>query len=250
MSKTLSSPWVLAKSSWALSRKHLKVLLGISALVGIPATFITTYLIDPSVDSSMSAYVAFAQLSLNAALIVAVQQLLKGKKIGVKQAYYQGSALLIRLVLFSFLMLLYSIPLILGLLLLSLSVFAPGSTLTTPEAIILGLVSAAIGVPGVILILKGMWGAFVIGEGSEGPVQALSRSHALAKGKVWQLFTRLAGLAGILVVAIIVPAGVLVALASLTGIELISALVQFAVVVAALPYCTVYAYKLYLELKK
>lgn len=250
MSKPLSSPWSLVKTSWALSRKQAKKLIAISALVGVPATFATSYIIDPSVDSSLSAYVAFAQLALNAALIVAVIQLAKGKQIGVKQAYYQGSALLVRLVLFSFLMLLYAIPLMLGLLLMSLSVFTVGSALSTVEAAVVSLVSVAIGAPGVVLLLKGMWGAFVIGETEMGPIEALKRSHAITKGKIRRLFVRILGLIGAVVAVVVVPAGLLLALAAVTGLELIGALVQFAVVITVLPYCTVYLYQLYTELKK
>lgn len=250
MSKALSSPWALVKASWALSRKHAKTLISISALVGIPATFVTNYIIDPSVDSSLSAYVAFAQIALNAALIVAVIQLAKGKQIGVKQAYYQGSALLVRLVLFSFLMLLYAVPLMLGLLLLSLSVFTAGSTLSPVETAVVGLVSAAIGVPGVVLLLKGMWGAFIIGETEDGPIQALKRSHAITKGKVRRLLVRVLGLVGVILVAVVVPAGILLVLAAVTGFEIIGSLVQFAVVITVLPYATVYLHRLYTELKK
>ncbi|TAK89586.1 hypothetical protein EPO04_00555 [Patescibacteria group bacterium] len=249
MSQKFSSPLQLAKASWQQGRQHLKLLLGISAVVGIPSTLASTYLVDPTADSSISAYIAFAQLAMNAALIYAAIQLAKSKKVTIRQAYYQGSTLLVRLVLFSFLMLLYAIPLMLGLLMLSFGVFAPGSTLTSVESLIIGGVALLITIPGLVLLVKGMWGAFVIGEGKAGPIEALIQSHRLTKGKVRKSLARLLALAAILAVSVAIPAGLLVALAALTGIQALSALVQFLVVVTVVPYSTLYLYKMYVELK-
>jgi hypothetical protein len=200
----LPKPWSLLKQALVDYRGHWRTAAGIVAVVGVPVAILSN-LTGSSGDATISAYLAFAQLCLNVALVYAVIEWLNGRTTGIRQAYYSGSAMLVRLILVSVMLIGMALLLILGLLILGYGVFSTGGSVTAFEEVLLVILAIAVSVPSVILVTRALWALYVIFETPQGPIEAIKASRKLTQGKVRASLGRLVALGLLLVAVLLVP---------------------------------------------
>jgi hypothetical protein len=246
----LPGGWGLFKRSLSQYRASVGVILPLVLIVDIPVSLLTTYVVDPTADSSASAYITLAQVAMLAALLYAVVRLARGKAVTVRQAYYEGSALLVRLLLLSVLLLLMLIPLIIGGFILSTGVIAPDALLAPGEQALLILIAVLVSIPSLILFARGYWSVFVLAETDKGPIEAVRVSRRISKDKVWPTLGRLALLALLLVAVLIIPVGILGVAGSIFHLSILFVLLQILTAVIVLPITNFYLYFYYVELQK
>jgi hypothetical protein len=242
-------PFTLMRQAMVEYRRHAGLLVGIVLWVALPAGLISTFAIDPNVDSSLSAYVALMQIALNVALLQAVVALKQEQTITVRQAYYQGSSLLVRMLLLTALLLLLSLPLILALLIMTYGVAAPGVTLGLPEKLIMGGLAAVVALPGLALIGRSVWAIFVIAESPEGPVEAVRTSWRLTADRSVAALGRLLALGAMILALLALPVLGLTTLAALIGSVWPYFVLQVLLSLIALPLTTLYLYNYYRSLR-
>ncbi|HUC20995.1 MAG TPA: hypothetical protein VMR98_05915, partial [Candidatus Polarisedimenticolaceae bacterium] len=116
MAKAKVSPWQLFKQALRDYRMHWSLLVGIILVVSLPIVVLSALkIVDTSSDTTASAYLGFAQLAMNTAIIYAIVQVMRGEKPPtIRQAYYKGSGAFLRLFLVSFLLVLMLMFLLLG----------------------------------------------------------------------------------------------------------------------------------------
>lgn len=242
-------PWNLFKDSLRDYRKHKRALLLIVLTVIIPVSLAANYIVDPAGDTTLSAYLTFAELAMNAALVYALIQLLKGKQVGVKESYYKGSAMLIRMILVALMLTVMLLPLMLGLLIFAYGVVAPGTSLSASEKTVMALLAVLVATPSVALITRGLWGMYAIFESDKGPWQAISYARGLTKGKVVISLGRLVALVFLIGLMLLAPIGLLALLASTTQSTIVLVLIQIIVAIIVIPLSNIYLYRYYKGLK-
>lgn len=246
--KAHQKPWPLFTTAIRDYRANWKVVLGATLIVALPVAILSNYGVDAAGNSTASAYLAFIQLAMNVAVIYIVTKIVAGKSVTIRQAYYQGSAMLVRLVLVSLLLVLMLLPLVVALVIVSAGVLAPGAALNGAEQILLLLLAVLIAIPSFILLARGIWALYVIFEGQKGPIQATSQSRKITKGKVIVIIGRFLGLAVFLIGILIIPAAVLLLLSSLTHWTVWSIILQVIITITVLPLANFYLYRYYREL--
>src|SRR4051812_19936257 len=92
------------RSSW-------KLIIWTTSIIAVPIALFSTYLSDPTTDPMVSAYVSFAQLLMNVAVLYIAARIVQGVAVTTREAYYEGSGLLVRVLLESFILLLMLVPL-------------------------------------------------------------------------------------------------------------------------------------------
>lgn len=247
---TLPRPLALGRKSWSLYTANFAFFVKLIAVVALPAAIATTYFTDPSGNTAAAAYVAFAQLAMNAALLYAIVRLTAGRSIGVRAAYYEGSVLLVRLILFSVIMAAISLLLLFGVLIFAYGIVAPGAILSGGEKFLLTLLAMLVLVPGLVLAIRTGWGGFVIGATDQGPWQAARASWRATRGKV--VIISLRALAAVLVLLLLVgaPAAFLLGLASWAQLGFLTVIVQTITNIVFAPLLITYLYYLYQGFKE
>jgi hypothetical protein len=247
-SKTHRSPWLLFKASLQDYRANWSLITGATLIVGLPVAILSSYNTNSSGDTTGSAYLAFMQLAMNVAVIYIAVKLVAGQRTTIRAAYYEGSAMLIRLVLVSVLLVLMMLPLVLGVIIIGIGVLAPTAGLNLPEQLLLTVLAILVATPSVILVTRGLWAVYRIFEGPEGPIQAVRYSRQLTKGSVLVSLGRLLALAGFLVVILLIPVVILVAAGDLTHWGAWGIVLQILITLTVLPLGNLYLYRYYLEL--
>lgn len=247
--KTLPKPWALFRRSLADYRKHWKVIAGLVLVVSVPVALVSNYLADPKGDTTISAYLAFAQLAMNAALIYAIVGLLHGHRPSIRESYYKGSAMLVRMVLVSALLLLMGLFIVLGFYVLIVGAFAPDLSLVVMERFLLAVFAILLTIPGIVLLVRGSWAMYAIFEGDEGPIQAVRTSRRLTKGRVVITLGRLLALLGLMLILMIAPIVLLITLQNLTHWAFWLVLLQISSALIVLPLSNIYLYRYYQGLK-
>ena len=247
----------VAKQSWQYFKKAIqtyrsnwKLFVGIVLIVSLPASLASVYLIDPATDSSLSAYLTLAQLAMNSAVIYAIVKLSNKQSLGVKEAYYNGSAGFIRLVLTAFVLVLISLLLVFGLLVLFIGLLVPETALALGEKLLIGLLSLILLIPGLYLLARTVLSVFVIFDSDKGPLQAVSESWSLTAGKGWKSLGVLFFMLVFVFLLILVPATILVVLLNLTQVLFFQFLLQLLVGLTVLPISNLYLFNYYQGLKK
>jgi hypothetical protein len=243
----LSSPWRLMRHALRRYRQNWKVLLGLILVVSVPVAIASVA--GGSGDGTLSAYLTFAQLTMNAALIYAVARIVNGEDVGIRQAYYRGSAMLVRLVLLSGLLLLLLLPLALGLYILTFGLLSPGADLALGEKLLTAGLALLIIVPGLIPVVRGIWGTYRLFDSEDGPVKAVIFGWQVSRGRTWASLGRLAALVVMLLGLVILPLALLVTAYVFTKSALILILLQIVVAAIVLPLTNLYMYQYYQELK-
>lgn len=241
-------PWALFKTSVRDYRANWKVMLGTTLIVALPVAILSNFGVDAAGDTTASAYLAFVQLAMNVAVIYIVTKVVAGKRVTIREAYYEGSAMLVRLVLVSLLLVVMLLPLVVALVIVSAGVLAPGTALGGVEQALLLLLALLIAIPSVILLARGVWALYVIFESKDGPIQATARSRKITKGNVLVILGRLLALLGFLVGILLIPAAVLLLLGSLTHWSVWSVILQVIITITVLPLANFYLYRYYREL--
>lgn len=247
----------LVGRSWRDLWSHKKVLLLIVAIVQIPA--VTLSLLTGSNNSSstsnnIDAYINFAAVFTNVALLYVVSSWHHGKTVvGFKRAYFDSSTYVLRFILASAMVIFGLLPALFALLVYAAAASA-GSTIGTTtgeQAVIIGL-CILIAAPTVWFLTRFLLGPVAVVAGNLDPIKSLSRSRQLSLGRFWRVLARLAILLlMILVVALIVaaPAYFLAVFVPAVGDW---ATIYFEVVFALiiLPYISIYLMNLYQDLVK
>ena len=247
--RKLPSAWKLFRGAARDYRAHWRPLVAITLIVTVPVALLSNYGINPSSDTTLSAYLAFAQIAMNTALIYAIVQLLQGRKVTVKQAYYTGSGALVRLLLVAILLVLMALLIVLGVIILGYGVVVPGVALSGGEQFLLAVLAIIIAIPSVILLTRGFWALYVIFETDKGPLQAIRQSRKLTKGKVVITLGRLIALVLLLLLVMIVPIVLLQFLQNLTHWSIFLVILQVIASLVVLPLSNLYLYRYYQALK-
>jgi len=246
--RTHQKPWALFKTSLRDYRANWMVILGTTLIVALPVAILSNFGVDAAGNTTASAYLAFVQLAMNVAVIYIVIKVVTGKPVTIREAYYEGSAMLVRLVLVSLLLVLMLLPLVVALVIVSAGVLAPGTALGGIEQVLLLLLALLIAIPSVILVARGVWALYVIFESQDGPIQATVRSRKITKGKVVIILGRFLALLGFLIGVLLIPAVVLLFLGNLTHWTVWSVILQVIITITVLPLANFYLYRYYREL--
>ncbi|HSX41612.1 MAG TPA: hypothetical protein VLF21_03230 [Candidatus Saccharimonadales bacterium] len=242
-------PWTLFKQSMKDFRKHKRALVLIILTVILPVALLANLAVDPGSDTTLSAYLTFAQLAMNVALVYAIVQLLNGDQVGVRESYYKGSAMFIRMILVALMLTVMLLPLLLGLLIFAFGVVAPGTALSPAEKTLMGLLALIVSVPSIVMITRGLWGLYAIFETDLGPWEAIRHSRLLTKGKVVMTLGRMIALVFLLALMLVVPIGLLALLANFTQNVFVLVLIQVVIALTVLPLSNLYLYRYYKGLK-
>ncbi len=246
----LKTSWGFFKSALKTYRANWKLFVGIVLVVSLPASIASVYMIDPAADSSLSAYLTLAQLAMNAAVIYAIFKLNAKESVGVKEAYYSGSAGFIRLVLTAFALVIVSLLLVFGLLILFLGLLVPETALALGEKLLIILLSLILLVPGFYLLARTLLSIFVVFDSEKGPLQAVAESWRLTAGKGWKSLGVLFFMVVFIFLLVIIPAAILVVLLSLNQVQFFQFLLQVFVGLTVLPISNLYLFNYYQGLKK
>lgn len=243
----LTSGWGITRATLKSWRKHFKLLFFVTAAVAVPANLIQ--LLVPSSDSSLSAYISLAAIVMNLALVWTIIQLEEGRKLKLRQAYYEGTASFVRFLLMSVLLVLELIPVGIGLLLYSVGVVGAAPGTTSFEKGFISVLVLVIFAPSVFLINRSLLAMMVVPSGNLGPMAAIKASWRRVKGRSFQVLRRFLSLIlGVFVITII-PALAMVFLYERTTNRGFLALLQVFTSVIVLPFINLYLYKLYRELE-
>ena len=245
----LPGSWGLLKGALRHYKQHFWQLLGIVMLVSLPVALIGAFA-GAGGDTATSAYLTFAQLSMNAAITYAVIQILHHKaEVGIRRAYYDGSGALVRLILVWFMMVVMLIPALLGILVLQYGIIAPGTVLGAGEKALLIVLAGLLILPSIYLIIRSLWATFVIFETPDGPVQALGQSWGLSRKRVLATIGRIGALVIFLLLLLALPVIALTFLGQLTKLAIFGVILQVTAAAIVLPVANLYAYRLYQALK-
>jgi len=242
-------PWTLFKHAMRDYRQHVGLLMGIVLIVAIPVAVLSNFVVTPGSDTTLSAYVALAQLILNLAVIYTVIQLIKGKQPTIREAYYRGSAALVRLLLVSVMLILMLVFAVFGLFIIVTGAITSGGGFTGGELALLTVLGSLLAIPSVILITRSFWAIYIVIESDSWPVQAIRQSRAITKGRVVVILSRVAALVLFLILLMLIPMGIFLTLQAVTGWMIWSMFLQILASVVVLPLANFYLYRYYQRLK-
>jgi hypothetical protein len=247
----LPSVWQLLARSIKEYGQDWKAYAFILIIVALPSNILSLGAGNPnstqSTQSVISAYTTFASVIMSVSLIYSIVQRHKtGKVPGPREAYYDGSAALVRFALVSAALVLYLIPFFIGVLIYGLGLeVLSASGVFGPEQLIFGGLALIFSIPSIFLITRyGLSTIVCVADGLR-PVASLRASRMLTAGRFWVVLGRLAGL---LVLAFVVAfVAFLVSYVNFANIPVL--LFQLLATLAALPIGYLYLFNLYSELK-
>jgi hypothetical protein len=245
---SLPGVWQLFKQSLGAYRNDWRLYYIILLIVLVPTSLLSNYVVDPSSDSTLSAYITLANSIMNVALIWAVIQRYHQRKISPKQAYYKSSSALLRLLLFVILVGLMLIPLLIGVIIFSLAITEPNELLSIFEKAMLVILAVIFALPSLTMLTRAVFGLYTLVETDQGPIEAIRTSRNAVRGRALAVFGRLAGLVLCLVLMLIIPIVLLVVASTFWQSLLALTLLQIIIGLIALPLSNIYLYRLYREL--
>ncbi len=246
MSKIKASPWQLLKQSFRDYRQHWALLIGIMLIVSLPVALLAALgVVDTSTDTTTSAYVGFAQVAMNAAVIYAIVRIVHRVEIlpTIRQSYYRGSAAIVRLFLVSVLLVSMLLFLLLGLFIVVTGVVAPDTPLQIGEQVLLSGLALAIAVPSLWLLPRSLWAIYLIFESGVGPAQAVKASWKLTVGRTWSSLGHLAALGIFLLLLLALPVICLVVLQASTRWPIWEPVLQLVATFIVVPVSNLYLYR-------
>jgi len=163
----------------------------------------------------------------------------------VRSAYYEGSAGLVRLILVSLILLFMLVPLMIGAAIFTTGVVVSGTSLSLGEQLLLVFLSLVIAIPGIVLIIRSLWGLYVVFETSKGPVEAVAQSRRLTRGRRLPLLGRLIALGIFLIVGLLPMLAVFGGLAYLTHLAIFTILLNVILGILVIPISNFYLYRIY-----
>lgn len=241
----LPKPWPVFKEALVDYRNNWKLLIGVVSIVAIPVAILSNTIVDPASDTTLAAYMAVAQLIMNAAVVYAVVTLNSGKSARIRDAYYEGSAGFVRLILLSLALLIMLLPLIVGVAILVTGVIAPGTGLNPVEVLLLVLLAVVIAIPSVVLIVRSIWAIYVIFETKQGPLEAIGASRQLTRGRRLPLLGRLIGVGLLLIPCLLPVVGILLGINYVLHWTVVNILLGILLSIFVLPVSNLYLYRMY-----
>ncbi len=242
----LPSVWRLLNSSLAVVRANWKILFGVVALVAVPSALVGL-VSNLAAGTTVAAYLGLAALLMNTALIWTTAELGAGRAVTLRRAYYDGTGVLVRLMLVGLVLALCTLPLAGGLALIGASLGT--AAVQSGERILLGLVALVLALPSLLLISNYVFAIFPAAAG-DWPVTALNISRQAVRGRVWAVGGRLLALAAVLIIVLAAPTVVLMWASFTTGAAIWLSLLQLITSLAVLPLLMVYLHQLYRELQR
>lgn len=244
MPKALITPWQLLRQSFGLWRAHLGLLTAIVAIVALPANLLNLF--QSSSDSALAGYAAVANALLVLALIWTVKRLDAAQPVSVKQAYYDGTASLVKYFLLLVMLALMLLPLVIG-----VSIYALGLTggVTTGlgEKILLGGLGLLVALPTLYWLPRYLLSIYAVEETT--PLAALRSSRLAVQGRYWPVLGRLVVLGLVSVGLLLVPSVGLAVAAQITGQEIFLVVLQLISALIFLPLNIIYLHRLYEALR-
>jgi hypothetical protein len=244
-----ASAWKLAKASLRELRAGWKRYLAIMAIVTVPLNILGLSTAFGS-NAVVNAYAYVAIIIMNVALLWAViEHDRTGDIPGPGAAYYDGSAILVRFMVTTVLIVPMFIPALLGLGLSVLGTSAPlyGGT-AAEEYIIMGI--------GVLISLLSAWmlvrfalAPTIASAANLRPLASLRYARRLTLGRFWRVFSRLCGLL-LLIIVLGIPIAIVTALLGFIRLGLIATLfAELATTFVAFPIFNIYLLRLYHDLE-
>ncbi len=250
--KALPSVFQLLRESAAEFWRNKRLILSIVAIVAVPLAVLglrAPASADPSVtpDPSGAIYGSFATMFMNLALLWTVMRLGEGKKPGIRQAYYLGTAAAVRFILVALVLALSVVPLTVGAVIYISGVTGSTITTTLPEQLLLGLVWLLLAWPSAFFLTRLVFALFAV-QTELTPTAALKSSWGLVKGKSWAVFGRLTAL--ILLMVFVIGLAILVMTLAFPArqVALNNSLIQLCSTLVVLPLINFYLYRLYKSL--
>lgn len=247
MATTVISARKLFKQSFQDFWKYRWKLMGLVLIIAAPLTLLNNLTPNSSADTSLTAYGTFLSLIMSVALIWLIIQIKNGKVPTVREAYYRGTASLVRLLLITAVLVLSLVPFILGGL-----IYVSGTTGTltagTGEKLVLGLVWFVFALPSFWLIMRWLLAIYIVVGDDMTPLAALRRSASLVKGKLLKVTGRLVLLGLISILILTVPAILILSGPTSLLITIGLILLQLISQLIILPITNLYMYGLYQDL--
>lgn len=248
----LTSVWKMLGRAIREYSKDWKGYAFILVFVALPTNILGALYSNPTsstqdANTIVSSYITLASVIMSVTLLYAVIQKQKtGTLPGPREAYYDGSAALVRFILVSLVLVLYLIPFFIGVLIygIGLEVFSANG-IYGPEQIIFDALALIFFSPSIYLITRyGLSTVVAVADGLR-PVASLRASKMLTAGRFWAVLGRLAGL--LLLAFVVAFVAFLLSYVNFANIPLV--LFQLVATLVALPIGYIYLYNLYTELK-
>lgn len=244
----LPSAWQLFRGSldafWMHPWRYL-IIVGIvtvpSNLIGLSASLAS--------DTTVSFYLNLASLFMTGALLWAVVHAQAETTLKLRQAYYEGSAILLRFVVVAAVLAMMVLPAAIGLSLYNLGSASTGGSVSLGIQLLLGFLALLLSLPTFYWLVRFGLSIFRVAAAGEWPMAALKASRKLTLGYFWPLAGRLVLLLVWIALLMIVPLIVLIGLAILTHAIFFIVLLQIAFSLIAVPFISLYTYRLYQALQ-
>jgi hypothetical protein len=250
----LPSPWQLFRAAlrdyrldfWRYIRLLALVAVPINILGLIPASDGTTGAADP-----VTAFTPFAAIIMNVALIWAmIRRAETGTFPSLAQAYYDGSAALVRYLLVSSVLVIMLLPAAFAATFYGVGILggsAAGATLA--EQVLIGLVCFVLIIPSFYLLVRHGLASFATVREGYRPIAALRLSRSLTSGRFWSTAGRML-MMGVFIGIISLPVTALTIFLLLVGYNGLAAVVfEIITTLIALPLTNLYLFHLYRALE-
>ena len=187
----IASAWRLFRSAWSDYRADWKRYVLILGVATVPLNLASIFNLGSS-DPLTGSYLSFFTVVTNVAVIWAmVQREQTGKASTLAEAYYDGSAAIVRFILITFALVAMLIPAALGAALYILAATASDiSGVGGPELVGVGIVAIALAIPSFILLVRYGLAPFAAVRDGLRPVAALRRARIYTLGRFWPLAGR------------------------------------------------------------
>ena len=223
--------WGRLKKSVAYWWKSLMPLSGVTAVLAVPLS-----LLSLSSGGEASAYASLASLLMGLAVIWSVHQLRKKRPVGLKTAYYEGTAPIVKYTLVLLLLALQALPLLAALSIYSLGLAGAASL---AEKLVLAAVGLLLALPTLYWLPRYALSVLWVHE-SAGPLEALRASKQLVTGKYWVVLANLALLVLASVLALLLPTVLLATAYQATGQEIYMVILQLLSTMIILPFGVIF----------
>jgi hypothetical protein len=201
----IASAWRLFRSAWSDYRADWKRYVLILGVATIPLNFASIFNLS-SADPLTGSYLSFFTVVTNVAVIWAMVQREKtGRVSTLAEAYYDGSAAIVRFILITFALVAMLVPAALGAALYILAATASDiSGVGGPELVGVGIVAVAFAIPSFILLVRYGLAPFAAVRDGLRPMAALRRARIYSLGRFWALAGRYIS-AGIFLLIVGIP---------------------------------------------
>jgi hypothetical protein len=240
----LPGGWQLFRLSLGDFGNHLWRYIALVGIVVVPSNLIGLSA-SLSSDSSIMLYENLASLFMTAGLIWSVSRGQHDPDYKLRRAYYDGSAMVLRLVLVIAVLAVMFLPAAIGVSLYGLGAGANAGSASVPVQLLLGALAIILSLPTFYWLIRFGVVIFRVATTDEWPIEALRNSRLLTLGRFWYLAGRIAQLLLWVVIIMIVPVLLFIGLALLTHAVFFIVLFQISFSLIALPIIALYTYRLY-----